>query len=602
MSSTTSEYRLEQERRQRLENAMNERLRQYSAAVNRQNDLLVTLERKKEILSCKLEVYRSKAKQGGKVGEKYKKLAELTSAAMLQLDVIRMMPPRPFDKADSTSTYCAAAEMIRADVTKADTEIRRLLNDYADREEGALKAIERLRCQIAADHWNSTREQCRRRLRTAAENIEAVIEANKGAAALNTSRNKLQESVTRLSRKERSLAETTQPTGVERLAASEKQLIAETDQLLQSLRADTAAPLEDVRSYHQEIAHIESIGEKLEAVKAGLSQLTIIAEPVSIDFSEYRDPDFYELLTQETKEKYEAVLDGIEDILSDPFVEADDQQRLYTLYEELLEGGKDTADTKTAAILTAEQTLRQSARRAELSQSCYSEYVAACRMLAQLSADEGAQKTPDPAEPDQFLSAEEIAAETEAVKKQLQYKNENAYIREQTNRIMAQFGYQIKAELVFDPHQKVKRLLFEHSDKSRGALCASYTDASGVKRLMLEVVGVEEHNAELGDGVNAVETDSDVLAARKDICSRLTDQLTAFCKQEPKMAEEFRKAGVILTEISRHEPDEQYFRQYHVYSQSEKQAPASTRADSRRRERQTLSERAMSKNSKKSVR
>ena len=604
-SFTTSDYRLEELRRERLEYALNERLRKFSEAVEKRNQLVVKLEQNRDILICKLEKYRKAARGSGKVGDEFDSLAKETQNAVKRIDEMLNMPERTFIYDSSESTYCAPAEKIYSDISETQYRLSTLLKTYSGKETSCMSRVRELRYQAAVDEWKSVKEQCSQKLLSAEKKIEPVIAQTKGNAALEKYVKELEAALDTFSKGSRAAVGAAQAINRELVEAATAKVQTDTNKLLKQLMAATASPLDNIRSFDQRMAEIAEIGRAIEALEKEVSQLRQVSGNVDIRYEEYKEPDFYDVLAEEIREKYNAVLDGIEDAVSNPFIQTADQLSLLRLCDELLEGDRDAAQSKTSKILMAEQLLHHASEKAAAAEKSYSEYVAAFDMLSALHYAEDPDARPSPKDPECFMSAEEIDRETLMIRELLVFENENAFIREQISRIMQEFGYQMKSDLVLNRNQTVTRILFENPE-SKGCLCATYSPASSKnpanarKGFMLEVVGVKETDRSL-DGVNAVEMDLDALNAQPALCEEQYKHQVSFCKLRPAMERRFREEGIILDEKRRFEPEDRRYKYYILCSGSNTQTADSGRAEQHRMQRPRPSEKAKARKSTRQV-
>jgi hypothetical protein len=159
-----------------------------------------------------------------------------------------------------------------------------------------------------------------------------------------------------------------------------------------------------------------------------------------------------------------------------------------------------------------------------------------------------------------FESVKTLEEEIQQLDEQIKTENRRAYIREQIDDVMRQFGYNTAESIVLRGATKGHSYLFESDSK------AVHLFISDTNRIMLEPVGLDglEGSEHAGyDGMiaeNISETDR----------AFIFEDQKEFCETHPKMVEELRKRGVLLNNTQIKEANAQYAKQLRIKGKQRK--------------------------------
>lgn len=581
----TSECELEQQKRQRLREALEIRKAAYYHAISKRQILLKHIQTSTEILERKLkhiqtsrDVFKEKRNQSGAIIIEEAKIEEenrdIISAYEEQIHQINHVTnifykmtnepmPEMDDITESESTQCLQADQIQKRTKQLEAEYNSLLADYNRTEERTEKCVKQAEESIrqiiqeyrkASAELSAQRDQCQKNIRQISNHLQSIIDSQASVLEMEHAVSAIRSVRTTLLEQSEALLNRPIPTQTaEEVRALTLQTRQETEALIDRANQDIQGPLEQMKRFAASQQEVSAIIYAFEAQRNRAASSDALTEIKDQFYSEPEAPDPYKALEETMRKELDSILDRIEDAVCNDSVCKEDAQQLVEIYGDIQKTANNSRGSLAAELIQARDILAQVNRRAELFEQCYCRYVTACEMLNQLYERTGEErKRKAVIERSGFASIDELGDEEERISAILTAENEQHFIRKTITEVMRAFGYNMTEGFVLHREQRGTHLLCRKENEDT-AIHVHYSGGAK-KRFMLEVVGVRKvSESELEKGVNGKIIGTEALSeARRQ---ELLERQTAFCQIHPEIIRVLEEKGIRTSSIELNPPD-----------------------------------------------
>lgn len=426
--------------------------------------------------------------------------------------------------------------------------------DQAELERQKKEALERARLERIRKIKEAT-ESCDRILQEIKNTISSVnaefseqIRQASTEAAMQDTVDRIRGAKARLAKQLLQVMDISIPAEPEEILALNSMLQNSLSKAREVYRSDTKSDYDRILSFFEEVKgqrQLSSFSSSLEELEK--EDMTTI----SFCFSEKINRT--EVITEELKQAAKTAMEELAEILNSEFSSISCRQVASKYVKSII---RDLQNDPTGLKKTIQEfnlaKIRIQKDLADLD-DLYQEYIAEYVVfIDEVNASRREKLDIVPKSRKAFETREALQAEITELKTISRRVNEQNYIKEQINEVMALFGYQMCEDIVLDPEQSGEHYLCEHRDGKK----AVHIQVLGAKQIMMEVVGTAQ-----GSKAHS----RDITAEYENTC---TDQETEallreqgyFCLIHPKITEELRKRGVILRERVHREPSRMYCR------------------------------------------
>lgn len=542
-----SEYDLEQQRRQRLREALEARKAAYCRAISKRQSLLKQIQANTKILESKLETLKSVKTDNQQIASAYSRQANGIKAVLRGFDDIADEPiPRIDELTESESTQCAQADSINERTAALSIRFNNLLAQYGEEEKqiGAyIKANTELEMQRAKS--GQAIRQFADKLKKTAAGFESVSDVENAVSAINSVRAALLDSADKLLR-------LPVPPRAEDVRNLTIMTMRGAEALINTADENIRGPLGQIKNYAATKKEVSGILDDFDAQRKRAALSDALTEIGDVCFAEYEEPDYYKTLEEDARRELGSLLDRIEDAVCDESVCREDAQRLGEIYINIQKTAEHNKKSLAAEIIQARDILAQVNLRAERFEECYCGYVTACEMLNQLYEANGEDhKKAAVMERGDYVSLAALCDEQTRINGILALENERSFIRKTIDEVMREFGYSMAEEFVLHREQRGTHLLCREEGGDT-AIHVHY-GAGRKKRLMLEVVGVGKTPGDnLDDGANGRIIGPDALSEKRR--QELLARQTAFCLIHPEIIKALEAKGIKTSPIELNPP------------------------------------------------
>lgn len=302
----------------------------------------------------------------------------------------------------------------------------------------------------------------------------------------------------------------------------------------------------------QLIRHQEAEYQKLASSFGKQDQ--VYTKITSLDFPQLRHRiEQAEQIEAVSKEKIQAILLEVEQLVADEALEDSDRGILIQLAGRILEAADQGSQLTERAIKDYHCLVPGILRNVRIFENTYQEYFS--EYVDYLDVLNKSRKEPliiVPKERYRFATYEDLDREIQRLRVLSKQANEHHYIRSQIDEVMQMFGYDLSEEIVFSEAQLGRHYLC----RSQARQSSIHVHVSDKQQIMLEVVSIGELVGNADPDINAAILTSDQLS-EKERNAALAEQ-GFFCSLHPRIVEELSKRDVILTQKSRKQPDLKY--------------------------------------------
>lgn len=558
-----SEYDLEQERRQRLREALEIRKAAYCRAVNERQKLLKQIEAGRKFLESKKKFFeekRDKSEQdecrpekseAEKLKSAYRELVEKIETVLSRCEENMDSPvPKTDNRTESESTECEEADWINVYTEQLKTEFDRLLETYNETEKRTEEKVREIRECVeerreygkAKRELAAQREKSNRAIQEFAEKLQETInsqgpvsEMKNAVAEISAVRASLLADAGKLLRRPL-------PKQAEQVRTLTAKTMRAAEALINTAERNIRRPLEQMKRFAAFQKEVTGILRDFEAQQKRAALRPALTKINDVKYDEYEEPDHYKTLEEKARRDLNSVLDRIEDAICDDSVCAEDVRRLEAIYQSIQETVKHSRGSLAGELSQAWDILGQVKIRAESFERCYCGYTTACEMLNRLYAENGEpNKQIDILDRLDYDSIGALYDEEARINGILVQENERKFIRNTIKEVMEQFGYNMAEELVLHREQKGYHLLCKKEGGDTG-IHVHYSNGAK-KRIMLEVVGVGKTTEDkLAEGVNGRMIGPDELTESRR--QQLLARQTGFCLIHPRIVAALEEKGI----------------------------------------------------------
>lgn len=585
-----SEYELEQQRRQRLREALEARKAAYCRAISRRQSLLKQIQASAKILESKLEMLKSVKTDNQQIASAYSRQAGGIKAVLRSFDDMAGEPiPRLDELTESESAQCAQADSINERTAALSIRFDNLLARY-DEEERQIGAYIKANTELEMQRAKSGQaiRQFADKLEKTAAGLESVSDVENAVSAIKSVRAALLDSADKLLR-------LPVPPRAEDVRNLTVKTMRGAEALINTADQDIRGPLGQIKNYAATKKEMSGILDDFGAQQERAALSDALTEIGDICFAEYEEPDYYKTLEEGARRELESLLDRIEDAVCDDSVCREDAQRLGEIYLNIQKTAEHNRKSLAAEIIQARDILAQANLRAERFEACYCRYVTACEMLNQLYEANGEEyKSAAALERGDFVSFHALCDEETRINGILALENERRFIRKTIDEVMRKFGCSMAEEFVLHREQRGTHLLCRKEDGDT-AIHVHY-GGSAKKRIMLEVVGVgKTTGGNLDDGVNGRIIGPDALPEKRR--RELLEKQTAFCLIHPEIIKALEAKGIITSSVELNPPGIEFCEEIAVIDKTAGQERASStgRDEGRSRRRKKSAPKYMEK-------
>ena len=305
---------------------------------------------------------------------------------------------------------------------------------------------------------------------------------------------------------------------------------------------DAILPFErQIRAYNQQLEN-----EKTET------------KVIDFDFNEKRKHVQYTKVGLSTKEKATQVLLEIEALINSESIQESEMKQLLNIANNIYASAFETQKSFDAAVIEFGVAKAKALRNMRLFDSAYQDYYAEYVSCSGLLSGSIHEKSA-PREKYCFGSINELQDETNRLASTSKNVLEMNYIRGQIDEVMRLYGYNVSQEIIFGEGQSGNHFICER-ESNQSAIHLHISGMSGKKQLMMEVVGIgesrsinESSNVTVGIAVPAAAVDASELPDYER--QLLLDEQGRFCDIHPRIVEELKRRGVVLSTKTRKTPD-----------------------------------------------
>lgn len=560
-----SEYELEQQRRQRLREALEIRKAAYCRAISTRQNLLKQIqisenifESKREMLKSKREMLKSVKTDNQQIASAYLRQTNEIERVLSDFDkIMNESIPRMDEITESESTKCAQADYINKCTAVLKIRFDKLLAEYNEKEKQINEEInEEIKKQIEYKKANTELEMQRTKSEQAilqyADKLEKIINSQKSVSEVENAVSEIKSVRAFLLDNAEKLLQLQVPSQTEEVRNLIIKTMRESEALINMADKKIQGSLGQIKNFAASKKEVSSILEDYEAQQKRVASSNMLTEINDICFSEYKEPDYYKTLEENARKELDSLLSRIEDAVCDHSVCREDTQCLEEIYDRIQKTAEISQKSLAAEIIQAQDILAQVNLRAELFEKCYCSYATACEMLNQLYKANGEEhKKIEVIERMDYVSFEALCDEEERINGILTLENERCFIRKTIDEVMQEFGYSMAEEFVLHREQKGTHLLCK---KENGDTAIHVHYGNGAKkRIMLEVVGVRKTSGDnLDNGVNGQVIESDALSEKRR--QELLERQTAFCLIHPEIIKALEAKGIKTSSIELNPP------------------------------------------------
>ena len=280
-----------------------------------------------------------------------------------------------------------------------------------------------------------------------------------------------------------------------------------------------------------------------EKFSAGIETMQDIED---FDFTVKKNIITHSDIEQNVKEQAQQILSEIEELINSESIQESDMKDLSAIACNIYKTAFETENSFEAAAIEYKVTKPKITRNIAIFDDMYLDYYA--EYVTYLELLNSHATTPIKIVPKRkyrFGSIDELQSEMTQLAENSKAASEKKYIREQIGDVMRLFGYDVPSEIVFDAKHTGSHYICEN----KSGQSAIHVYLSDKKQMMMEIVGFGKGTA------STIIQSSDLKEHERNA---LLEEQVSFCKLHPKIVEELKKRGVVLSMKSRKEPDVKY--------------------------------------------
>lgn len=549
-----SEYELEQQRRQRLREALEIRKAAYCRAISIRQNLLKQIQINENIFNSKLEMLKSVKTDNQQLASAYCRQTEEIERVLSDFDDMMNKPiPRMDDITESEYTQCAQADLINGGTKVLKTRFDNLLAEYNEKEKQISEEIKKqIEYMKANTELEMQRTKSRRAIQQFADQLQKIINSHESVSEVENAVSEIKSVRASLLDDAGELLHLSVPSQTEDVRNLMIKTMRESEALINMADKVIQGSLGQIKSFAASKKEVSSILDDFDAQQKRAAVSNALTEVNDVHLAEYKEPDYYKTLEENARKELNFLLDRIEDAVCNDSVCTEDDQRLGEIYLNIQKTAEHAQKSLAVEIIQAQDILAQVNLRAEHFEQCYCRYATACEMLNQLYEANGEEdKKIKVLERMDYVSFDALRDEEERINGILTMENEQCFIRKTINEVMREFGYGMAEEFVLHRQQKGTHLLCR-KENSDTAIHVHY-GRGAKKRIMLEVVGVRKMSGgNLDNGVNGRMIEPDALTEKRR--QELLERQTAFCLIHPEIIKALEAKGIKTSSIEWNPP------------------------------------------------
>ncbi|MCL1848887.1 MAG: hypothetical protein FWF83_04340 [Clostridiales bacterium] len=254
------------------------------------------------------------------------------------------------------------------------------------------------------------------------------------------------------------------------------------------------------------------------------------------------------------KEEAVRILAEISELVNNESIEERDMELLLAVADNINKTAFETGRFFEAALQEYDAARNKAVRDIAVFEDLYQDYFAEYVVYLE-TVNKGRVKpiAITPKEKYQFPSVKALQDEMALLAETSKNARDMGFIRDQIDEVMEEWGYNLSDEIVLFENQRGSHYLCEE----KSGQSAIHIHVSDSRQMMMEVVGTGEDRSDVGGGaVTAVKIGANALDAQEREAQFVAQ--TKFCELHPGIVVALRERGVILDDIRKNPPSQEY--------------------------------------------
>lgn len=340
------------------------------------------------------------------------------------------------------------------------------------------------------------------------------------------------------------------PTEPEEISGLAEKIKEGSERILAGFREQVAPELERISSY---CSDMDRLG-KMHEFTGSLSQNPDIS---AFNFTDYdfgnMSVDCVKDAADETYIDARSAIAEIAELANDDSITINDKKELFEFARNIMLSSGSSRESLRSALdeynIGRVGIVQRLEEFEDLYQQYVTEYIVYMEAINRCRSKKIAVK---PRAKQSFCSEDALREEVERIRAASVEENEQSYIRQQLDEVMAMFGYDLCSDIVLSESQTGHHYL----SRSKKEDTAIHIHVSNKKQVMMEIVGTDKGPGNKQGRVNACSAEYTELSVQDT--QRLLYEQGQFCQLHPQISDELRKRGVILKTKVHRQPDVKY--------------------------------------------